>query len=261
MIDLYIQDVTQPMHQRLSDEFRRRVFTGEWPEGSKVPSESELCAEFEVSRGPVRQALAQLRQEGILAGGQGRQPIVRRSTPSQPVEVFLSFTEWVEQRGKTPGQKTFEIARRPAGTLVAAQLGIDPEDHIVALLRLRLIDGVPTMIERTHFVVDVGAKLFDFDTDSGSTFRYLRDQGVDLYSARHTIDAVAADATDVDLLKVDPGTPLLRERRVTSTATGRAIEYAEDRYLPDQTNFVVENIISQRPSIARIRPAIEESIA
>lgn len=251
------------MYRRLSDEFRRRVVSGVWPEGTKVPSEAQLCQEFNVSRGPVRQALAGLRLEGILAGGQGRAPIVRRTAPSQPVETFLSFTEWVEMRGRVPGQKTFEIARRPAGLTVAGQLGIDPEEPVVSLLRLRLVDDVPTMIERTHFVADIGSMLFDFDTDSGSTFRFLRAQGVDLYSARHTIDAVAADATDVDLLRVDPGTPLLRERRITSTATGRAIEYAEDRYLPDQTNFVVENIISQRPAIARIRPDIvtEESTA
>lgn len=241
-----------PLHQRLSDEFRHRIASGIWPEGSQVPSEAALCREFTTSRGPVRQALAALRADRLIVGGRGRPPTIRKNVLSQSVETFLSFTEWAESMGKIPGQRTFEIARRPAGADIARELGIGPDDPVVSLLRLRLLDGEPTMVERSHFVLEAGKLLFDFDTDSGSTFRYLMESGVELHSARHTIDAVAAGPRDVDLLGIEPGSPLLRERRVTSDSKGVPLEYAEDRYRPELANFMIENTLNQRAAMARI---------
>ena len=241
------------LHEQLRDELRHRIDAGLWPEGIPVPSEAELCREFGASRGPVRQALAALRSEGLIAGGRGKPPVVRPAVVSQSVETFMSFTDWAETMGKIPGQKTVEIAKRAAGPIVGEQLGMGSEDPVVALLRLRLLDGEPAMVERSHFVPKAGAPLFDFDTDSGSTFRYLLGAGVDLHSARHIIDAVAADATDAALLGIAAGAPLLRERRVTFSRNGDPLEYADDRYRPELANFMISNTLHGRAPVARVQ--------
>lgn len=241
------------MHEQLRDEFRHRIDSGSWPEGAPLPSEAVLCQEFGASRGPIRQALAALRSDGAISGGRGKPPVVRRAVISQSVETFLSFTEWAESMGKVPGQQTQEITRRPAGPTVAAQLGLQAGDPVVSLLRLRLLDGEAAMVERSHFVPSAGRALFDFDTDSGSTFRYLLSAGVDLHSARHTIDAVAADTVDAELLGVAVGAPLLRERRVTFSSDGDPLEYAEDRYRPELANFMINNTLHGRTPVARVQ--------
>lgn len=225
--------------------------SGEWPEGSRLPSEAELCREFDASRGTIRQALTVLRNEGLLTGGQGRPPAVARATQSQPFTTFMSFTEWASTSGRTPGQRTIEVARRGAGAETALHLELVEGDPVVELLRLRLLDGLPAMIERTAFVHEVGRRLFDFDPDEGSIFAYLTAVGVDLSRGRHTIDAVAADDLDAELLGVPTGSPLLRERRLTSTADGHPVEYSDDRYLPDLTNFTIENTREQRAALVR----------
>lgn len=241
-----------PLHEQLRTEFLRRIAVGIWPEGTQLPSEAELCAEFGASRGPVRQALAALRVEGAISGGRGKPPVVRPAVASQSVETFMSFTEWAESIGKEPGQRTMEIARRQAGEHVGEQLNIEASDPIVALLRLRLMDGEPAMVERSHFVLAAGDGLFDFDTDSGSTFRYLLATGIDLHSARHIIDAVAADETDAQLLGIEKGAPLLRERRVTYSSSGEALEYADDRYRPELANFMISNTLHGRAPLVRV---------
>lgn len=242
--------MAEPRHRQLSAEFRDRIARGMWPEGGAIPSEAQLCAEFEVSRGPVRQALATLRSEGLLVVSQGRQTRVRQGALSQPVEVFVSFSEWAVSTGSTPGQRTVEIARRHCPERIARELQVAEGDQIVQLLRIRSLDGVPTMVERTNYVLDVGNLLFGFDTDSGSTFRYLMDHGVDLFEARHVIDAVGADQVDAEALGVPEGTPLLRELRTTRDSSGRVLEYAEDRYLPGRANFVIENQMSHGGRLA-----------
>ncbi|MFJ8825011.1 GntR family transcriptional regulator [Streptomyces sp. NPDC102467] len=240
-----------PLHQRLGAEFRRRIEAGEWPEGHPVPSEGRLCEEFGTSRGPVRQALAQLRAEGHLVGGRGRPPVARRVTPSQPFASLMSFTQWAHSIGRTPGQFTVEVARRRATPDTAARLGLDEGAPVVDLVRLRQLDGVPAMIERSSFVLDVGLHLFAVDPDAGSVYEALTSRGVDLHHARHTIDAIAADRADADLLNTAEGQPLLRVRRLAFTGDGSPVEFADDRYLPSMATFTIENTVGGRTVAGR----------
>ena len=240
-----------PLHQKLSDDFRARITSGEWPEGSALPSEASLCAEYGTSRGPIRQALAALRAEGAISGGRGKPPVIQRAVPTQPFTTFLSFTEWAQSVNKTPGQRTIELARRPATAIVAHELGLQPAEPVVEVLRLRYLDAAPTMIERSSFVASIGRLLFDFDTDSGSIFEFLGTHGVDLYRARHTIDAVAANESDAELLQVPLGTPLLRERRLTLDRDGNRLEFSDDRYRPELSSFTIENRVEHPTPLAR----------
>ncbi|MGI5216906.1 GntR family transcriptional regulator [Nocardia sp. CA-290969] len=231
-----------PLHARVSAELRDRIHRGELPTGASLPSEARLCEEFGASRGTIRTALATLRHEGLIVGGQGRPPVVRDIALGQPFETLLSFTAWAHRIGRTPGQRTVEIARRGASPTAAAALRIGEGDPVVEILRVRLLDGEPVLLERAAFVEEVGRLLFDFDPDTSSIYASLADRGVDLYSARHTIDAVAADQGDAELLGITPGAPLLRERRYTSSAAGVVLEYGDDRYRPDRVGFTIDNI-------------------
>lgn len=238
-----------PLHARVAEEIRGRIQRGELPPGTKLPSEARLCAEFDASRGTIRSALAALRREGLIGGGQGRAPTVRDIAVGQPFETLMSFSNWAKETGHIPGQRTIEVARRAATPAAAEVLGTAEGTPVVDVLRLRLLDGRPAMVERASFVESVGRLLFDFDPDSGSIYAYLTAQGVDLHSARHTIDAVAADETDAELLDITVGSPLLRERRRATTEDGTPIEYGEDRYRPDRVTFTIDN---SRPASAGI---------
>ncbi|MFF5084612.1 GntR family transcriptional regulator [Actinoplanes sp. NPDC000266] len=238
--------MTTPLHRTVAAELRRRIRGGQLRVGDPLPSEAALCSEFNASRGPVRQALAALREEGLVGGGQGKRSVVLDAVPAQPFESFMSFTVWAEATGYVPGQRLQEIALRRPAPPVAAALQLEPDVLAVELLRLRLLDDQPAMLERTTFIEAVGRRLLDVDLDGGSIYAHLTSAGVDLHAARHTFDAVAADPVDAALLGVAEGTPLLRERRLTSDSSGMPIEWSDDRYRPDVATFTVTNIRSSR---------------
>ncbi|WP_077490605.1 GntR family transcriptional regulator [Sinomonas mesophila] len=244
-----------PLHRQLEAEIRARIASGRWRPGTSLPSEASLSTEFGVSRGTVRQALTGLRDEGLLFGGRGRRPIVRSGAKSQPFSTFLSFTEWARSQGLNPGQRTLEVARREAGAEACCALGLSDGTQVVDILRLRLLDGEPAMLERSSFVLDVGRLIFDFDAESGSIFEFLGRRGVALDRAHHTIDAVAASTADAQLLGIQGGSPLLRERRTTYDTSGRPVEYSDDRYLPTLTNFSIENRVGRAAPLVRHRPS------
>ncbi|SFN99180.1 GntR family transcriptional regulator [Pseudonocardia ammonioxydans] len=240
-----------PLHRTLADELRTRIRGGALGVGALLPSEAELCREFSTSRGPVRQALAALRDEGLIGGGQGRRPVVLDTVPAQPFESFLSFTRRAELTGHVPGQRLHEIALRHPDPAVAAALHLEPDDYAVQLIRLRLLDDRPAMLERMTYVETVGRPLLDADLNAGSIYALLTAHGVDLHAARHTFDAVAADALDAELLDVAVGHPLLRERRLTWNGAGETLEWSEDRYRPDVAAVTITNTRGGRGSLTR----------
>lgn len=61
----------QPRHARLREVLRARIEAGEYPVGSFLPTEAELCAAFGVSRYTVREALRRLAEAGYLLRRQG----------------------------------------------------------------------------------------------------------------------------------------------------------------------------------------------
>ncbi len=63
--------------QRLIDTLTERIESGEYPPGAKLPSGTELCAEFDVSRQVVRSDIDWLKARGLIEGAPGADVFVR----------------------------------------------------------------------------------------------------------------------------------------------------------------------------------------
>jgi len=227
-----------PHHRRIAEALRRAIRSGVYPRGALLPSERELAEDFEVSRGTVRHALSTLRAEGVIASRRGARGVV--------LAELLSFSAWARSLGEEPSGRVVELARRYADAADARRLDVDEGDPVFALLRVRMLGDAPVMIERTTFVESVGRLVATIDLESDSIYARLADLGVVFAQARHTVSAIAADTLDAQLLAVDPGTPLLRQIRRTTSPDGRAIEWSDDRYLGDAVSFVLENSSGSR---------------
>ncbi|MFW0793213.1 GntR family transcriptional regulator [Gordonia sp. CPCC 205515] len=231
-----------PRYQEIYESIRGQILTGEYQAGDELPPETALMEQWQVSRGPIRQALYNLRTEGLIYTTRGRPARVRRPhQPTQTLSSFTPFSQWAVTTGREPGNHTLSVARTRCSAEIADALQISEDDFIVEIVRLRTLDGSPALLERSRFTTDVGSSLFDFDPDIGSITDHLTDHGVQFASMRHELDAVAADSVDADALQIDTGAPLLRERRTSFDPQGRPFEYSDDRYRPDQVTFSIMN--------------------
>jgi GntR family transcriptional regulator len=243
------------LHHRIATELRREITAGALAVGEPLPSEAQLCDRYQVSRGTVRHALAALRAEGAIGGGRGKPPVVRPPVTSQDFSAIASFSAWAHAVGREPGQRTLELARRPASPEVADALALEGGAPVVEVLRVRLLDGDPVMLERSRFVESVGRHLFDFDLDSGSIYAYLLGEGVDLARVTHVVDAVPAQELDAEHLGVAVGEPLLRARRRAADRDGEPLEWSEDRYRGDAMAFTVQSLVEGVHGVARVQAA------
>ncbi|WP_167306130.1 GntR family transcriptional regulator [Rathayibacter sp. VKM Ac-2760] len=227
------------LYMQIADELRTRITSGELSPGDEVPSEGELAELWRTSRGPIRNALAALRSEGYIETRRGRPARVIRRKVQQAADVSIPFTRWAQSMGTTPGARTQEVSLRRADEEKARALNIEPGDGIVDVVRLRLLDGRPTMLERLTFIEEVGRLLFAVDLDTVSITEYLDSRGLGYTEVDHEIDAVAADDLDSRLLDVEPGAPILRLHRVTRGPDGRVFEASDDRYRSDIIRFTL----------------------
>lgn len=227
------------MYKQIADDLRARIAQGDLAPGDDVPTEGELAERWQTSRGPIRNAFAALRAEGLIETTRGRPARVVDRKAQQPVDVSIPFTRWAREIGASPGAVTQEVSLRRADADKAALLAVAPGTTIVEVLRLRLLGGVPTMLERLSYTEAAGRVLLDADLDAVSITELLEEHGYGSHDVDHEIDAVAADELDARHLEIAEGSPVLRLHRVSRAEDGVAFEASEDRYRSDIVRFTV----------------------
>ena len=107
-----------PLHKSLGDELLRRIKSGDYPVGSNLPTESELCALFGVSRHTVREATRRLADLGLVV----RKPrtgttILRQHTPPQfglALESADQLTQYLETTALSVHRVVSKLTAQPA---------------------------------------------------------------------------------------------------------------------------------------------------
>jgi GntR family transcriptional regulator len=84
---------TPPLYRRISDNLYQRIFCGQYPLGTNLPTEAELCQEFSASHHTIRDALKILIEKGMILrrAGSGSSVIaLKEATVFAHVAVDLS---------------------------------------------------------------------------------------------------------------------------------------------------------------------------
>ena len=229
-------------HSIIADYLRNLIRGKDLSPGDFLPSEAELCAQFSSSRGPVRQAVAALRSEGLISSGRGRRSVVLGRFTSESFDSIFSITHWLRERGFEPGAKTLWMARRPATQDAAKFLRIKEGDPVVFVHRVRSANGYPISIERMYFPLDVGNHILNFDADSGSIHDHLSAQGVEFDNVNRELSLTYASDEDAASLNIDPGTPLWRLQLDISDHSGHPVECTEILYLGDRLTLGMTSV-------------------
>jgi DNA-binding transcriptional regulator YhcF (GntR family) len=88
-----------PEYQRVADDLRSRIASGELPVGSAIPSTSKLCEAYGVSVTVIRAAVAQLREAGLVVGHAGKGVFVS-ATPADISERTVGVNDLARQVGE-----------------------------------------------------------------------------------------------------------------------------------------------------------------
>jgi GntR family transcriptional regulator, arabinose operon transcriptional repressor len=77
------RDLRIPIHRRIAETLAEAIERGDYPPGSRLPSEATLVRDLGVSRGTLRHALLGLRSRGLIEAVPARGTFVRSGSPAR----------------------------------------------------------------------------------------------------------------------------------------------------------------------------------
>ena len=219
------KDSSIPLHVQLADWLRRQIQHKELPPHSRLPSERELCDRFGISRITVRKAIATLTQEGLVHSTPGKGTFVASPRLNEELKPLSSFTQDLQRRGMTASSRLLEAAIFPADDHWATRLGIPRGAEVVFLHRLRLADGQPIAVQRTHLPHHLCPDLLTYDFSTSSLYEVLRTgYGLNLAHSETVIEAALAQPDEAEHLGLRRPAAVLISEQTTYLDNGLVIE-------------------------------------
>jgi len=197
-----------PLYQQLKERIKESILSEEIKSGEKILTEREFTEKYNVSRITVRNAIAELVDEGYLIRKQGKGTFVNRRKMEREIITFLSFTMACKEKGVKPSSKLLkrEVIEPSAEDFEALELG--EQDRIIHIQRIRFADDEPIMIENNYFSYEKYNYLMDEELET-SLYELLSVK-YDIHPCRSksTIEITRAGEAEVTYLNMVKGTPM-----------------------------------------------------
>ncbi len=216
-----------PLWAQFRDVVRGKILQGELAVGDKLPTEAEFGEQYGISRIVVREALADLVRNGLIYKIRGQGAFVSaRERDEDFVSTVLGFSDEMERKGRTVRTQVLLQELRAPTAHEASSLGLTEDSQVVALKRLRSVDGELQLLVETAVPADLVPGLHRTRLENRSLYDVLRRQyGLRIVRAERWIDAVQPDAQTCELLGMKDPEPLLRIESIAYGANGRALEH------------------------------------
>ncbi|MEV6650849.1 GntR family transcriptional regulator [Streptomyces sp. NPDC051219] len=230
-----------PLYFQLSQQLEAAIEKGRLAPGSLLGNEIELAGRLGLSRPTVRQAIQSLVDKGLLVRRRGVGTQVVHSQVKRPLELSSLYDD-LEAAGQRPATRVLRNTVEAATAEVAAALGVAEGSEVHLVERLRLTHSEPMASLRNH----LPAGLLPLDTErleATGLYRMMRAAGITLHSARQSVGARAATASEGEQLGEPEGAPLLTMQRTTYDDTGRAVEFGSHIYRASRYAFEFQLLV------------------
>jgi GntR family transcriptional regulator len=218
--------MSRPVHISIRDDLRARLLAGEWAAGQRLPSETDLAANYGVARMTVRQAIGALASEGSVVRRQGLGTFAVDKQPVSSTNELLSFAEEMRRQDHEIKAKLLRAAVEQPSPEARAALQLPPSAAAVLVRRVRLMGGCPIMVQNSWLPNARFAGLAADPLVNGSLYTMLEtNYGVSITRARQVFAAGVADQPDAAELELRPGAPVLLITRTAYDASGRVVEF------------------------------------
>ena len=243
-----------PKYVEIADVLRKRIKDGTYPKESFLPHQTELVKEFGVSRMTIKNAINILIMEGLLLSKRGSGTKVLnhsfwdRDTSSVNEYKGLSYQMKMQKRDLQSQVITFEVCF--PDSRVQEMLKVAAEEPVYHVIRLRISDGHPYILEHSFMPVDLVTGLTK-EILHRSVYDYLLEElNYKFAGAYRTFQAAKSDEYDRQYLKCQSDDPVLELEQIIYLESGRPIDYSRSRNRYDIRGY---SMLDMKPDLLNHR--------
>ena len=197
-----------PKYFQIAQDLMMMIASGELQPHDKLPTEEMLCAQYDVSRGTVRQAIQQLDSEGLIRRERGNGTFVMSKVGGSSLFSLEPFSEALRRQGREPSTRLLTAVTLPASAEVAAKLQLPKNESVIQITRLRLADNQPIAHETRYLAEYLCPNLLSEELENSSLHSLLVNTfKIPLVKMTHTVEAGQLTSDHVTMFQ----TPNLKE--------------------------------------------------
>jgi GntR family transcriptional regulator len=196
----------QKLYFQLYEILKKKIESSEWPIGSQIPTEEELCKMFNVSRATVRTAVLELVRQGYLKRQQGKGTFIYKNFVSEGLTMLANFRELLYEEGLS--FTTNVLARTVMMPIddLDVKLDISKDKHIIYIKRLRSIDNEPVLLQETYIPYHICPLLLEEDIEHQSLFElFEKKYGIKITRVKNYIEITYLNADEARLIGLPEG--------------------------------------------------------
>ncbi|ODN69391.1 histidine utilization repressor [Methylobrevis pamukkalensis] len=201
------------LHRRIRDDLERRILSGDWPPGHRVPVEHELMAAYDCSRMTVNKVLTELAAAGLVERRRRAGTFVSKPRPPSALLEIPDVKAEILALGLAYGLHFLDRRTRASSAADMHRLGVTTPREVLALRYLHIGGGRPFALEDRLIdlssVPDAAGETFASEPPGSWLLAH-----VPWSEAEHRIRAIGADTETAHLLDLPPAAAcLVLERR------------------------------------------------
>ncbi len=208
-----------PRFETIKTHIETRINQGDLRPGDRVPSENQLCEQFEVSRMTARRALQALTDDGLLVRTPGLGSFVAEQRPIASMMEVRNIADEVQQRGHRYRAEILRMEKCRADEQQAWLLNVSPNSELFHSLIVHYEDDTPLQWEDRLVNPAMAPEYLQQDYSQCTPNAYLS-RVAPLTEASHKIEAVVVDTRIAAALGIDLMAPCLQVSRRTWSAKG-----------------------------------------
>jgi len=214
-----------PAYRRVSDILRKRIASGEYPPGFRLPCERELAEQFGISQITIRHALRILQDHWMVDRRRRVGTTVRARWPGKTLPIAVHDLAGSFRRHAPRLVRKLVESRRAVPVAHIAEALELPEGHKCLFARcLDSLDDQPVVLSRIYIPVDLATTVDDHMLRRVDFLdAWLKDEGLVVSHHAGHVEAVPASNVCVKHLKVEPRYPVLRSMDVLYNKDGRPL--------------------------------------
>lgn len=208
-----------PLHQQILTEIERRIVSGQWPPGHRLPFEIDLAKSFGVSRMTMNKVLTRLAGSGLIERRKRSGSFVAQPRVQSAVLEIHTIESEVRSLGRDYAFRITARRVRKAGAAELADLGVEGGQKLLDLQCLHLAGSAPFCTEERIVNLAAVPEMAHADLSACPPDQWLQ-RTIPWTSAEHKIYAIAASEETAATLGIPVGSPCLVVQRRTWSGQG-----------------------------------------